>query len=366
MVGPGGTQELMYDPSGGWLGVYEFFDILRWGDRMSIVYTGSETYFNHVNHLSSTTMMTSHFGASAEDMLFYPWGQVWESWGSGGYNFADMPYNDASTNTNLTAFRFQSPGLGRWLSPDRKRGDVVNPQSWNRYAYTLDNPTSLTDPYGLWTIGIGLDWGAQGYGYVYNGYWGLSIDQYGNIATITTPLAGGILAVGQRGFWTNVTISSSNANTVNDLGRWSGCVIGGAAGANWIGVGGSYCKSLFGKGPQVTTKSGGVGVGSPGAGVAVTLGYTRVTYLGNIWDAANIFSDDPDSEPGDLSPSVTASVRGFVAEDELYYVEPINSELVDQGDTNGSGGDQKSGASPNGGCCGGPDTDANDSNDTVE
>jgi RHS repeat-associated protein len=85
-----------------------------------------------------------------EDILFYPWGQdTWHLWGSGGYNFAGMPYYDTNTNTNPTMFRFYSQNLGRWHSPDPMGGDITNPQSLNRYAYVLNNPTSLTDPLGL-------------------------------------------------------------------------------------------------------------------------------------------------------------------------------------------------------------------------
>ncbi len=38
---------------------------------------------------------------------------------------------------------------GRWLSPDPLGGDVTNPQSLNRYAYALNNPTTFVDPLGL-------------------------------------------------------------------------------------------------------------------------------------------------------------------------------------------------------------------------
>ncbi|MGH9352125.1 MAG: RHS repeat-associated core domain-containing protein [Terriglobia bacterium] len=38
---------------------------------------------------------------------------------------------------------------GRWMTPDPLGGDISNPQSLNRYAYALNNPTTLTDPLGL-------------------------------------------------------------------------------------------------------------------------------------------------------------------------------------------------------------------------
>jgi RHS repeat-associated protein len=121
------------------------------GGRVLTVYIGSETYFYHVNHLNSAAMATNHAGTAVEDILFYPWGQdTWHLWGSGGYNFAGMPYYDTNTSTNPTNFRFYSQNIGRWHSPDPLGGDITNPQSLNRYAYVLNNPTTFTDPLGLW------------------------------------------------------------------------------------------------------------------------------------------------------------------------------------------------------------------------
>jgi RHS repeat-associated protein len=45
--------------------------------------------------------------------------------------------------------REYNPSWGRWLSPDPMGGNVLNPQSLNRYAYALNNPTTFTDPLGL-------------------------------------------------------------------------------------------------------------------------------------------------------------------------------------------------------------------------
>jgi len=52
---------------------------------------------------------------------------------------------------NNTLFRDYVPGEMRWLSPDPLEGDITNPQSLNRYAYVLNNPTNKTDPLGLAT-----------------------------------------------------------------------------------------------------------------------------------------------------------------------------------------------------------------------
>ena len=42
--------------------------------------------------------------------------------------------------------------LGRFLSPDKVGGAPADPQGWNRYSYTLNNPLKHVDPDGNLTI----------------------------------------------------------------------------------------------------------------------------------------------------------------------------------------------------------------------
>jgi len=60
--------------------------------------------------------------------------------------------NNEDTATNLYDAQFREYGIqGRWPSPDPAgiaAADPANPQSWNRYAYSLNNPLTLIDPSG--------------------------------------------------------------------------------------------------------------------------------------------------------------------------------------------------------------------------
>ena len=107
--------------------------------------------FLHQNNLNSVTLPTTFDGSPFDDILYYPWGQYWEG---EGFVFAGMDHywEDVLHNTPNRQYAFYE---GRWLSPDSLAGDVTNPQSWNRYAYVLNNPTSLTDPLGLDGNGCG-------------------------------------------------------------------------------------------------------------------------------------------------------------------------------------------------------------------
>ena len=148
-VSGGVTNDHLFDPAGNWLGVAGSYSIAMLGSRPLTIYTTGETWFHHVNNIDSRTFMTDHYGNPTQDMVFYPWGDDWLNWGSGGLEFADLTYDDPTNGAQLATYRLFSGNLGRWHSPDPLGGDITNPQSLNRYAYVLNNPTSLIDPLGL-------------------------------------------------------------------------------------------------------------------------------------------------------------------------------------------------------------------------
>jgi RHS repeat-associated protein len=57
---------------------------------------------------------------------------------------------DAETGLDYFGARYFSGAQGRFTSPDPKQEphDISDPQSWNKYAYTRNNPLRYTDPDG--------------------------------------------------------------------------------------------------------------------------------------------------------------------------------------------------------------------------
>jgi len=56
---------------------------------------------------------------------------------------------DAESGLDYAVNRYMQPGMGRFLTADPSAGsDPASPETWNRYAYVLDDPINYHDPYG--------------------------------------------------------------------------------------------------------------------------------------------------------------------------------------------------------------------------
>ena len=57
---------------------------------------------------------------------------------------------DAETGLDYFGARYMSSAQGRFTSADPKQfpHDITDPQSWNKYSYTRNNPLRYTDPDG--------------------------------------------------------------------------------------------------------------------------------------------------------------------------------------------------------------------------
>ena len=94
---------------------------------------------------------------SVYDRAFAPFGEAYNNFGATtNYNFTgDTQDVDVASGLFDAANRELHPGQGRWISPDPaglNATDLTNPQTWNRYAYALNNPLSNIDPTGLFCV----------------------------------------------------------------------------------------------------------------------------------------------------------------------------------------------------------------------
>jgi RHS repeat-associated protein len=107
-------------------------------------------YYYHANHLGSGAMVTDNTGAAFGERMYYPYGQSWSTAGAWvTQEFA--AFRDSvlgGDDVYVTPSRHYRTDVNRWMSPDPLAGDVLNPQSLNRYAYVLNNPINLIDPLG--------------------------------------------------------------------------------------------------------------------------------------------------------------------------------------------------------------------------
>ncbi|MBE2201483.1 MAG: RHS repeat-associated core domain-containing protein, partial [Anaerolinea sp.] len=125
--------------------------------RVHVVGNNSALYYLHSDHLGSTSLATNTSGGviSGSTARYTPFGD-WRTEPTAGLTdrgFTGHMHNNlgsAPEDIGLVymAARWYSPTLGRFISADTLVPDPANPQGWNRYTYTINNPLSLVDPSG--------------------------------------------------------------------------------------------------------------------------------------------------------------------------------------------------------------------------
>jgi RHS repeat-associated protein len=123
--------------------------------------------FTTSDHLGSPRIKTDENGAVISRNDYHPYGEdlfTAERTQALGYKPDDIRQKftsyekDEETDLDFAQARMYSNKIGRFVSPDpisisAKR--IKNPQIWNRYSYTGNNPLSFTDPDGLERIALG-------------------------------------------------------------------------------------------------------------------------------------------------------------------------------------------------------------------
>lgn len=114
------------------------------------------------DHLGTPRLVTDINASQVALRKFWPYGDDGPNTGGDAgqrLKLAGMERDSESENYYDHA-RVENFNIGRFLTKDPVRGEAEYPQSWNRYSYVLNNPMTLTDPWGL--VYKNTDCGGQG------------------------------------------------------------------------------------------------------------------------------------------------------------------------------------------------------------
>jgi RHS repeat-associated protein len=133
---------------------YAFFNGQRVARRD---YQNNVDYY-FADHLGSARVVTNSAGTILDDSDFYPFGgeRAVVTPSSGNSYLFTGKERDSESGLDNFGGRYFGSSIGRLMSldPTNQGVDFYYPQTWNRYAYALDNPLSIVDNNGLWPTRI--------------------------------------------------------------------------------------------------------------------------------------------------------------------------------------------------------------------
>ena len=156
------------NPNAPWLWIedYVYRDGLLLGSERVAEEGGRRHY--HLDHLGSARLVTGASGSVISEHDYLPFGAERTMIGqhlARGFDreepmrftgherdFDNTTPNDSSAYIDYMHALYYAANSVRFLSPDPVLGNLLQPQSWNRYAYVLNNPVNLIDPSGLQAV----------------------------------------------------------------------------------------------------------------------------------------------------------------------------------------------------------------------
>jgi RHS repeat-associated protein len=122
------------------------------GSTLLATLAGSSTTYHHPDHLSSRAE-TDASGNPVRSFGHFPFGETWYETATDKGKFTSYERDSGTGETGLdyAMFRHFASGQGRFLSADLLAGNLLAPQSLNRFTYALNDPINLMDPLGLET-----------------------------------------------------------------------------------------------------------------------------------------------------------------------------------------------------------------------
>ena len=100
------------------------------------------------DHLGSTSALVAQNGALVSTNYYHPYGDARSPLSPLTTKRFTGQYHEAALGLYFYNARWYDPLLGRFTQADTLIPSPGNPQAFNRYAYTLNNPLRYTDPSG--------------------------------------------------------------------------------------------------------------------------------------------------------------------------------------------------------------------------
>ena len=138
-----------------WTPVSQWQVVYRGSTLVAAVQPNGQTYHLHPDHLGTPRLITDVNKNRVAYHVYYPYGvelsplnQDAERLKFTGHERDLGVLTSAADDLDYMHARYYNPQVGRFLSVDPVLGKPEIPQSWNRYAYVLNNPLKYVDPTG--------------------------------------------------------------------------------------------------------------------------------------------------------------------------------------------------------------------------